>query len=107
MFFIIGFDLGAKIVNKININKFKANAVVGFGNYISFPLCLAAKIKKIPIILHEQNSIMGKANKILGYIAEKDIAHDSARMLSEYDVFDNDFRKAEQQGPQFIHKKTN
>ncbi len=53
------------------LNKFKANAVVGFGNYISFPLCLAAKIKKIPIILHEQNSIMGKANKILGYIAEK------------------------------------
>lgn len=43
----------------------------------------------------------------LGYIAEKDIAHDSARMLSEYDVFDNDFRKAEQQGPQFMHKKTN
>lgn len=53
------------------LNKFKANAVVGFGNYISFPVCLAAKIKKIPIILHEQNSIMGKSNKMLGYLAQK------------------------------------
>lgn len=53
------------------LNKFKANVVVGFGNYISFPLCLAAKIKKIPIILHEQNSVMGKANRILGYLAKK------------------------------------
>ena len=27
----------------------------------------------------------------LGYITEKEIAHDSARMLSEYDRYDNDF----------------
>ena len=27
----------------------------------------------------------------LGYITEKEIAHDSARMLSEYDKYDNDF----------------
>lgn len=53
------------------IKNYSPDVVVGFGNYISFPLCLASKIKNIPIILHEQNSIMGKANIVLGYIAKK------------------------------------
>jgi len=51
--------------------KYKPDIVIGFGNYISFPVCLAAKIRKIPIILHEQNSIMGKANIMLGFVADK------------------------------------
>ena len=51
--------------------NYKPDVVVGFGNYISFPVCLAAKIKNVPIILHEQNSTMGKANKFLGYLAKK------------------------------------
>lgn len=51
--------------------KNKPDVVVGFGNYISFPVCVAAFIEKIPIFLHEQNSIMGKANKILGKYAKK------------------------------------
>ena len=32
---------------------------------------MAAWVKKVPVILHEQNSIMGKSNKILGYFAKK------------------------------------
>lgn len=84
----IGFDFKNRngIVNKIRfiftmiknffkalkiIKKYKPNILIGFGNYISFPICLAAKVKKIPIILHEQNSIMGKANLILGLFAKK------------------------------------
>ena len=51
--------------------KYKPDIVVGFGNYISFPVCLAAKLKKIPLILHEQNSTMGKANIVLGSLANK------------------------------------
>jgi hypothetical protein len=32
----------------------------------------------------------------LGYITEKEIAYDSARMLSEFDRYDNDFNKKKQ-----------
>ena len=84
----VGFDFGKRtgVINKIKFiinlvkafyeslllfKKYKPDVVVGFGNYISFPVCLAAKVKKIPIILHEQNSIMGKANIVLGYLAKK------------------------------------
>lgn len=53
------------------LKKYEPDVVIGFGNYISFPVCLAAKLKKIPIILHEQNSTMGKANIYLGLLAKK------------------------------------
>ncbi|QEK39437.1 UDP-N-acetylglucosamine--N-acetylmuramyl-(pentapeptide) pyrophosphoryl-undecaprenol N-acetylglucosamine transferase [Candidatus Sneabacter namystus] len=36
--------------------------VVGFGGYTSFCPLMAAVLLRIPIIIHEQNSIMGKAN---------------------------------------------
>jgi UDP-N-acetylglucosamine--N-acetylmuramyl-(pentapeptide) pyrophosphoryl-undecaprenol N-acetylglucosamine transferase len=38
--------------------------VVGFGGYPSLPTLVAAKILGIPIILHEQNSILGKVQKL-------------------------------------------
>lgn len=39
--------------------------VVGMGGYISTITLLAAKIKKIKTVIHEQNSIMGLGNKII------------------------------------------
>lgn len=66
------FNIVKNIFETIKIfNKYKPDVVVGFGNYISFPVCIAARIKKIPIILHEQNSSMGKANIILGTVSKK------------------------------------
>lgn len=47
------------------IRQFKPDVVVGFGSYYTVPTLLAAKIAKIPIVLHEANSIPGKANKWL------------------------------------------
>ena len=44
--------------------------------------------------------------KKLGYIPEREIAHDSARILSEYDVFDHEYTE-EQKGIILTHKKTN
>lgn len=40
-----------------------------------------------------------------GYSPEKKISHDSARMLSEYDLYDLEYEKLEQ--TQITHKKTN
>ena len=45
------------------LKKEKATKVIGFGNYISIPVILAAKFLRIPYYLQEQNSIMGLANK--------------------------------------------
>jgi UDP-N-acetylglucosamine--N-acetylmuramyl-(pentapeptide) pyrophosphoryl-undecaprenol N-acetylglucosamine transferase len=40
-------------------------AVVGFGGYPSFPPLVAARLRGIPTILHEQNAVLGRANRML------------------------------------------
>ncbi len=43
----------------------RPDVVVGFGGYVSIPVGLAAVVARIPLVLHEQNSIPGLANRIL------------------------------------------
>lgn len=38
---------------------------IGFGNYISVPIMLAAKKLNLKTIIHEQNSFVGRANRVL------------------------------------------
>lgn len=52
------------------IKEFKPDIVIGVGGYISYPVIMAAKKSNIKIFLHEQNSIPGKANKILSRYAD-------------------------------------
>jgi len=40
--------------------------VVGFGGYPSIPAVMAARMLGIPVVLHEQNAILGRANRLLG-----------------------------------------
>jgi UDP-N-acetylglucosamine--N-acetylmuramyl-(pentapeptide) pyrophosphoryl-undecaprenol N-acetylglucosamine transferase len=49
----------------------RPDLVVGVGGYASGPLVLSAWILRIPILIHEQNSIPGMTNKWLGKIADK------------------------------------
>ena len=61
------FLMGAGILQSVLIlRKIKPDAVVGFGGYAAFPASFAAGILKIPLILHEQNSVLGGANRVLG-----------------------------------------
>ena len=53
------------------LKKEKPDCVIGFGNYISIPVILAAHKLHIPILLHEQNSFVGKANVLLSRYAKK------------------------------------
>jgi UDP-N-acetylglucosamine--N-acetylmuramyl-(pentapeptide) pyrophosphoryl-undecaprenol N-acetylglucosamine transferase len=39
------------------------DAVVGFGGYVSAPAYLAARLEKVPLIIHEANALPGIANK--------------------------------------------
>lgn len=47
------------------LRKLRPTAVVGFGGYPSVPLLYAAAHIGVPIILHEQNAVLGRANKAL------------------------------------------
>jgi len=43
----------------------RPNLVFGMGGYFSFPVCLAAKLLRIKVVIYENNLIIGKANKYL------------------------------------------
>jgi UDP-N-acetylglucosamine--N-acetylmuramyl-(pentapeptide) pyrophosphoryl-undecaprenol N-acetylglucosamine transferase len=48
----------------------RPDAVVGFGGYPAFPSLLAASALKIPTVLHEQNAVLGRVNRLLAAEAE-------------------------------------
>lgn len=49
------------------LSKLKPKAVVGFGGYPSFPTVYSAPSLSIPALVHEQNSVLGKANRMLAH----------------------------------------
>lgn len=61
-----GFQLiSARRQAKIIVKKFGPDVVIGFGGYVSAPVLLASKSLNIKTMIHEQNSLVGKANKML------------------------------------------
>jgi len=56
------------------------DAVVGFGGYPAFPALLAASALRIPTVLHEQNAVMGRVNRLL--------AAEAAAIGTAYDQVD-------------------
>ena len=48
----------------------RPDAVIGFGGYPAVPALLAASGMGIPTILHEQNAVLGRANRYLAGDAE-------------------------------------
>jgi len=45
--------------------RLKPAAVVGFGGYPTLPPLYAATRRRVPTLIHEQNAVMGRANKAL------------------------------------------
>ena len=58
------------VVAWLKLRSIKPDAVIGFGGYPTFPPFLAASLSGIPGILHEQNTVMGRANRALGRFAK-------------------------------------
>jgi UDP-N-acetylglucosamine--N-acetylmuramyl-(pentapeptide) pyrophosphoryl-undecaprenol N-acetylglucosamine transferase len=44
---------------------FLPSAVIGFGGYPAFPALLAARRERIPTLLHEQNAVLGRVNRLM------------------------------------------
>lgn len=49
----------------LKLPSIRPSVVVGFGGYPSIPAVLAASLRGIPTLIHEQNAVMGRANRFL------------------------------------------
>ena len=44
---------------------FRPSAVIGFGGYPALPALLAARADKVPTLVHEQNAVLGRVNRLM------------------------------------------
>ena len=66
------------------VRRVKPDVVVGLGGYISFPGGMMGVLAGKPLVLHEQNSVAGMANKVLAGVADR-----------VFTAFPNVFKKAQ------------
>jgi UDP-N-acetylglucosamine--N-acetylmuramyl-(pentapeptide) pyrophosphoryl-undecaprenol N-acetylglucosamine transferase len=61
-YFVLAF--AAAVIRAIRyIRKYDVGAVIGMGGYVSAPALIAARMRKVPIYLCEQNSVPGKVTR--------------------------------------------
>ncbi|HMN93495.1 MAG TPA: undecaprenyldiphospho-muramoylpentapeptide beta-N-acetylglucosaminyltransferase [Hydrogenophaga sp.] len=53
------------------VRRVKPDVLVGLGGYITFPGGMMGTLAGKPLVLHEQNSVAGMANKVLAGIADR------------------------------------
>ena len=53
------------------LKKERADLIIGFGGYVSFPTSFASKFFNIPLVIYEPNIVIGRANKYLLSTAKK------------------------------------
>jgi UDP-N-acetylglucosamine--N-acetylmuramyl-(pentapeptide) pyrophosphoryl-undecaprenol N-acetylglucosamine transferase len=61
---LVSFVRGTYQARKI-LNRLQPSAVIGFGGYAAAPTVMAASNLCIPTAIHEQNAVLGKANRLL------------------------------------------
>ena len=53
------------------VRRVRPDVVVGLGGYISFPGGMMAILAGKPLVLHEQNSVAGMANRVMAGVADR------------------------------------
>lgn len=53
------------------LSRIRPDVVLGMGGYVTFPGGLVAALRGIPLVVHEQNSVAGLANRVLAKIATR------------------------------------
>jgi UDP-N-acetylglucosamine--N-acetylmuramyl-(pentapeptide) pyrophosphoryl-undecaprenol N-acetylglucosamine transferase len=48
-----------------SFDAFEPSAIIGFGGYPALPALLAATAAKLPSVVHEQNAVLGRVNRLL------------------------------------------
>lgn len=67
----IGLSVTAVYNSLAQLKKIKPIAVLCMGGYLTLPVVLSSWLLKIPVILHEQNALPGRANRMSRYFAKK------------------------------------
>jgi UDP-N-acetylglucosamine--N-acetylmuramyl-(pentapeptide) pyrophosphoryl-undecaprenol N-acetylglucosamine transferase len=53
------------------LDRVRPDVVVGYGGYASMPAYLAARRRRLPLVVHEQNALPGLANKVGARVARR------------------------------------
>jgi UDP-N-acetylglucosamine--N-acetylmuramyl-(pentapeptide) pyrophosphoryl-undecaprenol N-acetylglucosamine transferase len=53
------------------LGRVKPNVVLGMGGYVTFPGGMMAALTGRPLVVHEQNSVAGLANRVLAGVADR------------------------------------
>ena len=63
--------------------NFQPSAVIGFGGYPALPTLLAAQKARIPTIIHEQNAVLGRVNRLVaGKVDAIALSYEDTQRLS-------------------------
>ncbi len=53
------------------VDRVRPDVVVGYGGYVSVPAYLAARRRRVPVVVHEQNALPGVGNKVGARVAAR------------------------------------
>jgi UDP-N-acetylglucosamine--N-acetylmuramyl-(pentapeptide) pyrophosphoryl-undecaprenol N-acetylglucosamine transferase len=53
------------------VDRVRPDVVVGYGGYVSVPAYLAARRRRLPLVVHEQNALPGLGNKVGARVASR------------------------------------
>ena len=62
---------GAVAEARTILKRFEPDLVFGVGGYVTGPVLVAARLLRVPIVIHEQNSVPGLANRLAGMLADR------------------------------------
>jgi len=68
------------------LKKIKPDVIFSKGGYVSVPVCIAGKLRKIPIVSHESDMTLGRANKLIYKFCKK--------FCTSFDVTSKGLKKA-------------
>lgn len=63
------YNIGTKQAAKL-IDELRPSVVIGMGSYASVPLVVTSRKKRVPVLIHEQNAVAGRANQLLERFAD-------------------------------------
>jgi UDP-N-acetylglucosamine--N-acetylmuramyl-(pentapeptide) pyrophosphoryl-undecaprenol N-acetylglucosamine transferase len=75
------------------VRRVQPHVVVGLGGYITFPAGMMSVLLGKPLVLHEQNSVAGMANKVLAGVADR-VYSAFPKVLSKGEWIGNPLRDA-------------
>jgi len=54
-----------------HLARLRPDVVLGMGGYVALPGGMMARVRGVPVVLHEQNAIAGMTNRVLARIAQR------------------------------------